>query len=197
MDLKTIQTYNQKAQDYDQETIDFWQLFPKPFISQFKKLAVGNVLDIGSGPGRDGLILKQEGLEVTCLEASEAMVEICQARGLNSVLGDFNNLPFADQTFGGVWSYTSLLHIPKSEVSQVLSEIKRVLKTDGVFGLGLIEGDTEGYRDSFDSDMTRWFSFYTKSEVEELLRFAGFEIIYFEEFKPRSKNYLNFIAKKI
>jgi hypothetical protein len=43
----------------------------------------------------------------------------------------------------------------------------------------------------------RWFSYYKKEELENILKKNDFEIVYFEQFKPKSKNYLNFIAKKI
>lgn len=196
MDEKTIQTYNQMAKEYDDETIDFWERFPRTFFDKFAELVQGKVLDVGSGPGRDGLLLKEKGLEVFCLDASEAMIELCKERGLESVLGDFTSMPFEDNSFDGAWAYTSLLHIPKSEVSKAFSEIKRVLKGSGILGLGLIEGETEEYRESSGVNMPRWFSFYTKDEVQKLLGDSGFKIVYFEQFKPRSKNYLNFIAQK-
>lgn len=197
MDRKTIATYNKLAKEYDEETADFWDKFPQDPFDEFTKLIKGKVLDVGSGPGRDGLILQKKGLEVVCLDASEAMVKISSEKGLESVLGDFNDLPFADESFGGVWAYTSLLHVPKSEVLKSLQEIYRVLKVGGILGLGLIEGDTEEYRESSGVSMPRWFSFYTKAEVENLLKNNGFEILYFDTFKPGSKNYLNFIARKI
>ncbi|MFA6338752.1 MAG: class I SAM-dependent methyltransferase [Candidatus Paceibacterota bacterium] len=195
MDAKTIKTYNQTAKEYDDETIDFWDRFPKIFFDKFAELVKGKVLDVGSGPGRDGLILKQKGLEVVCLDASEVMVKFCEEKGLKAVLGDFNDLPFENDSFDGVWAYTSLLHIPKAEISQPIEEIKRVLKDGGIFGIGMIEGETEGYRESSGINMPRWFSFYTKLEIEELFQKHGFEIVYFNQFKPGSKNYLNFIAK--
>ena len=43
--------------------------------------------------------------------------------------------------------------------------------------------------------MPRYFAFYSREEVEKLLSDFGFEIIFFEEFIPRSKKYLNFVAK--
>ena len=45
-------------------------------------------------------------------------------------------------------------------------------------------------------DLPRWFSFYKKEEIEDLLAANGFETVYFEEFRPNTKNYLNFIARK-
>lgn len=196
MDKKTITTYNKTALEYDEETSTFWDRFPRTFIDKFAQLAKEKVLDIGSGPGRDGMILKEKGLDITCLDASEAMVKLCQEKGLKAILGDFNKLPFENETFDAVWAYTSLLHVPKAEVDKPIDEIKRVLKDKGILGLGLIEGDTEEYKESSGVNMPRWFSFYKKDEIESILKNHGFEQLYFEEFKPGSKNYLNFIYRK-
>src|SRR3989344_3337954 len=100
MDPKTIATYNKLAKEYDEETADFWDKFPQDSFDEFTKLVKGKDLDVGSGPGRDGLILQKKGLEVVCLDASEAMVKISSKKGLKSVLGDFNDLPFVDESFG-------------------------------------------------------------------------------------------------
>ena len=123
------------------------------------------------------------------------MVNLCKDKGLSTVLGDFNNIPFSDHKFDGVWAYTSLLHVPKDVVDISMSEIVRVLKKGGVLGLGLIEGDFNGYRESSGVQLPRWFSFYAKEEIENLLTNFGFEILYFERFKPSSLNYINFIAR--
>ena len=197
MDQKTINTYNELAEEYDAETSDFWDKFPRTIIDKFTELTKGKVLNIGSGPGRDGLILRDAGLEVICLDASEAMVKLSQERGLESIVGNFNALPFSKDSFDGVWAYTSLLHVLKSEIKKPLSEINRVLKPGGIFLLGLIEGVNEEYCETERVTKPRWFSFYTKIEVEKLLKQSGFEIVYFEQFKPRTHTYLNFISKKI
>ncbi|HCR52578.1 TPA: hypothetical protein DIV48_02940 [Candidatus Kaiserbacteria bacterium] len=196
MDKVTIDTYNRTALAYDAETAGFWDLFPRTVIDTFARMTNGRVLDVGSGPGRDGLILKEKGLDIVCLDASEAMVALSASRGLNSMLGDFSVLPFPSESFGGVWSYTTLLHVPKANVGAALSEVARVLVKGGTFGLGLIEGDVEQYKESSGVHLPRWFSYYRKKEVEDLLREHGFSVVYFEQFKPRSKNYLNFISRK-
>ncbi len=197
MDKKTIDAYNELAKEYDEETIDFWERFPRTFLDKFiasiKK--GGRVLDVGSGPGRDGLLLEEAGLDVVCLDASKTMIKLSKERGLKSVVGDFNELPFEDGTFDGIWAYTSLLHVPKLEVEKPFREIRRVLKPSGIFGLGLIEGNTELYRKSSGVKKPRWFSFYTREEVKKLLVQNRFEIIYFEKFNT-GKNYLNYISRK-
>jgi hypothetical protein len=78
-----------------------------------------------------------------------------------------------------------------------LAEIRRILRPSGTFALGLIEGDTEGYRESSGISLPRWFSYYQKDEVVEVCAKHGFELDHFETFKPGSKNYLNFIFHKV
>jgi ubiquinone/menaquinone biosynthesis C-methylase UbiE len=174
----------------------FGNVSPHTIIDKFCDLTTGKVLDVGSGPGRDGLILQSKGLGVICLDASDAMVKLSSQKGLVSIVGDCLSLPFPEESFNGVWAYTSLLHIKKSEIEIAIGEIYRVLKIGGIFGLGMIEGETEEYRESSGVGKRRLFSFYKKGELENILLKTSFEIVYFEQFQPKSKNYLNFICRK-
>lgn len=127
------------------------------------------MLDLGSGPGRDGMLLKEFCLHIICLDASRSMVEMTSQKGLLSVQADFIKIPFQDTVFNGVWAYTSLLHIPKSALPEALKEIRRVLHKEAVLGLGFIDN---------------------------ILYESGFNPIYFDQFRPRSSNYLNILARK-
>lgn len=183
--------------EYDKETRNFWSDFPDTVITKFAEyLGQDNkVLDLGSGPGRDGLLLKKKGLDIICLDASSEMVKLCKQKGLNAVEGDLLTIPFEDNSFNGVWSYTSLLHIKRNQIQDAIREIKRVLSPNGIIGIGLIEGTGELYRESLGVNMPRWFAFYIKKELEKIFNENDLEILYFEEFKPRSKTYLNYILK--
>lgn len=196
MDEKTIATYNQLAQAYDEETVDFWKTFPRSFIQAFANASGPNVLDIGSGPGRDARLLQNAGKNVVCLDASQTMIDICQARGLTTVLADFNHLPFDDASFDGAWAYTSLVHIPKAEIDTPLKEIHRILKPNGIFAIGNHEGDFEGYKESSHVPLPRWFSYYQKDELVNIVTKHDFSLVHFETFQPESKTYLNLIFKK-
>lgn len=197
MDARTIETYDQLAKDYDAETADFWERFPRDFITAFAaEVRTGSVLDVGSGPGRDGLLLKEKGLEVTCVDASESMIELSTARGLTSVQSDFMQLPFTDASFDGVWSYTALLHVWKTEIEVALDEISRVLKPEGIFGLGLIEGKGEFYKGKSGVGQPRLFSYYSEIEVLALLHQHGFKASLHSSFQPRSSRYLHFLGQK-
>lgn len=197
MDEQTVETYNKRSKEYDDETTLFWEKFPSTFIDTFIQNHPTIVLDIGSGPGRDALLLKERGTEVICVDASEAMLKLTQAKGFESIKGDLLSLPFNNETFTHVWAYTSLLHVSKKRIEKALYEVKRVLTSNGVFALGMIEGEGESYKESSGVDLPRLFSYYQKKELEALLNRCGFEIVYFDTYQPRSKKYLNFIAKKI
>lgn len=195
MDAKTIATYDSMAKEYDDETADFWNQFPVGFIETFTQHVAGkNILDVGSGPGRDALLLQEAGFTITCLDASRSMVEITKSKGLKSVQADMLEIPFGDDVFDGVWAYTSLIHLKKEELPRALAEIRRVLKQHGVLGLGVIEGEGERYRFSAGINKPRWFAFFEKSEIEDILKTNGFVIESFQEFKPGSKRYLNYVA---
>lgn len=60
--------------------------------------------------------------------------------------------------------------------------------------LGMREGEYDDYRYSSGIALPRWFSFYTKPEIEVILERNGFTIVHFVEYKPGTKNYLNFIV---
>ena len=196
MDIRTIDTYDRHAATYDEETRNFWEKFPSTFLDTFAAEAQYRVLDVGSGPGRDALLLDSHGLEVTCLDASKSMVELCISHGLTAIEGDLLSLPFPDGSFDGVWSYTSLLHLPRIEAARAMLEMHRVLRANGVLGLGLIEGDTEEYRDNMGEGTMRLFTYFTKEEVESLLTLAGFTVLSFETITPGKRRYLHFLARK-
>lgn len=197
MDRTTIETYNQIAAEYDREVADFWKRHESQLIKKFVSAAGPKILDIGCGSGRDAIILSNNGKDVLCLDASDAMVQICKSKGLAATCADYHVIPYNDVTFDGVWAYTSILHSPKAEIVKVVQEIRRVLCPDGVLALGLIEGDYEGYRNSAGPDLLRWFSFYNKSEIEKIFSMGGFKINYFEEMVLDSKKYLHFILQKV
>lgn len=195
MDSQTIIAYNKHAKNYDEETKDFWKLFPSGIIDYFVNKVSGRVLDVGSGPGRDAEILRSAGLNVVCLDASDQMVKLTLAKNFESVCADLLELPFPDQSFEGVWAYTSLLHIAKKDISKALSEVKRVLKPNGTLGLGMIEGNSEIYKESPKVKSPRFFAYYKKTELDKILSENGFQTVCFENFKPRTHEYLNYVLK--
>jgi ubiquinone/menaquinone biosynthesis C-methylase UbiE len=99
----------------------------------------GNLLEVGSGPGRLAVRLAREapGMTLTGVDISGAMVERAARRAARAGLservrfevGDVAALPLSDEEFDGVVSTLSLHHW--SDPTSVLAEIHRVLKPSG------------------------------------------------------------------
>ncbi|KAK3191970.1 Delta(24)-sterol C-methyltransferase [Lecanicillium sp. MT-2017a] len=100
------------------------------------------VLDVGcgvGGPARE--IVKFTGCHVTGLNINEYQVQrarhYAKKEGLSDKLdfvqADFMSLPFPDNSFDAVYSIEATVHAP--QLKDVYSEIRRVLKPGGVFGV--------------------------------------------------------------
>jgi SAM-dependent methyltransferase len=92
MGINTIEVYNQRAIEYDNETSKFWAEFPEAVFIRFKESLPGKrVLSIGSGPGRDAERLRALGLDVICLDPSPSMVEITRKKGFLTLQQDIRD----------------------------------------------------------------------------------------------------------
>ncbi len=90
----------------------------------------GRLLEIGCGQGELAERMQRElGCAVVALDQSERMVELTRARGVETVLGDAQALPFADRSFDVVVAAWMLFHVP--DVGRALDEIARVLRRGG------------------------------------------------------------------
>jgi len=97
-------------------------------------------IDLGSGYGGSARFIAEKfGCNIVALNVSE--IENDRARTLNRqqnldhlidvVDGNFEDIPFGDESFDVVWSQDSFLHSPARE--QVIGEASRVLKPGGEF----------------------------------------------------------------
>lgn len=104
--------------------------------------AKAHILDIGAGYGGSARYLAREhGYRVTAFNLSEIENErdraMNQEQGLDHLIdvvdGDFESLPFADESFDAVWSQDAILH--SGDRKKVFEEVDRVLKPGGHFVL--------------------------------------------------------------
>lgn len=95
------------------------------------------LLEVGCGAGRDGLILRESGCAYTGVDLSPAAVQTCRAMGLNAVEGSAIDLPFGDDSFGAVWSMSTLMHLDGNGFERAICEIGRVVQPGGVVEIGV------------------------------------------------------------
>lgn len=113
------------------------------FIARLKAEGRHGVLEIGTGPGLDGVKFVQAGIQYTGVDLSEGQVRIATAKGLNVSVASVRNLPFADGAFPALWSMSTLLHIPNRDIDDVVRELVRVAEPGAPIAVGLWSGEDE------------------------------------------------------
>jgi len=104
------------------------------------------VLDLGCGAGMLAL-LKRKNVTLTGVDLSDECVAAARRNGYDETArAELKALPFADGSFDYVVTLDVIGHIPAEEKDQVLAEIKRVLKPDGVTMHGIECTDHAGRR---------------------------------------------------
>jgi ubiquinone/menaquinone biosynthesis C-methylase UbiE len=152
-------------------------------LDQFSSLVQknGEVLDVGSGTGRDAHILHQKGFKVTGIDFSDGMLNQAQSRfpEIKFVKMDFENIPVSKKKFDGIWANASLHHVAKEKTPSILERLHAVLADNGVIFIRVKHGTFEGVRENekFGTSLKRYFAFYQPEELNDMAKNAGFEII--------------------
>jgi len=175
-----VEAYNQQAEQRNKHGIEDWKAMERAhYLSLLQQHKAQTLLEIGAGHGRDSLFFQEQGLKVTAIDLSPAMIRLCLQKGITAFVMDMIELGFENNSFDGVYALNSFLHIPKSKVQTALENVRNVLKPGGLFYLGLYGGiDSEGVWEDDPYTPKRFFSMYADEHLKEIL--AGiFEIVYF------------------
>jgi SAM-dependent methyltransferase len=93
---------------------------------------------------------------------------------------DFLSLDFAAAPFDAVYALNCLLHVPKKDLPNVLETIQGLLKSDGLFYMGVYgKDDFEGIWEQDVYEPKRYFSFYTDEGIQQIVS-QYFEVVYFK-----------------
>ena len=146
-------------------------------------------LEIGVGSGRFAQALEIE----YGVEPASTMAYLAKARGIKVTQANGEELPFPNETFGGLLIAFTLCFLDNPQ--KALQEACRVLVPEGGLALGLIlkrspwaefyaEKGKEGH------PIYSQARFYSKDEVENLLRLSGFKEFQYRSilFQPPGQN---------
>ncbi|MDQ5862431.1 MAG: class I SAM-dependent methyltransferase [Actinomycetota bacterium] len=144
------------------------------FIALLKSEGRHNVLEIGSGMGLDGLQFVRAGIHYTGVDLSEEHVRRSRAKGLNVSVASARQLPFADGTFPAIWTMSTLLHVPATDIDGVLRELVRVTAPNAPIAVGLWSGeDDEVLNPEDDVEPRRFFSRRSDATVRQVFSRHG------------------------
>lgn len=189
----TITWYDKNAHIYAQATVS--RAHPEQIDQFVAKLHTNaKVLDAGCGAGRDTDLLSQKGLQVIGTDLSQGLLEEAKKAypRLTFVKGDLRELPFASNSFDGIWAHASLLHLETVEdVKQALSEFSRVIKKQGILHV-FVKSQTGTEKTAVVSDTLsnhdRFFQYFTKEELQTLLENTGFTLVSMEQFRETDRS---------
>jgi len=141
VDEETLQFYRSNAEAYAER-----EIAKHTRLSRFLTLLPpgAKVLELGCGAGAASAEMIARGFDVEPTDGSPEMAAEASRRLGRPV----ETLLFHDlskvETFDGVWANACLLHVPRSELGQVLARIWRALKPGGYFYASFKAGEEDG-----------------------------------------------------
>ncbi|MFZ2202042.1 MAG: class I SAM-dependent methyltransferase [Microgenomates group bacterium] len=180
-EIETIDAYNAIAESRRQalSNVEFW-------LPELQKLVGDNanpsLLDLGCGDGREAALYQSLYGNLTNyvgLDLSRGMLASARQRQLQTlalVESNMYRLPFAASTFQFIWASASLIHTPKSQITEPLSEIKRTLSADGKVFFAMREGRGESWEEGRTPSDRRYLVYWTEKEFCSALTINGFQV---------------------
>lgn len=158
----TLNYYNTNANSFVSSTlsVDLSQTQDK-FLLLLPPAA--SILDFGCGSGRDTKYFLDAGMQVDATDGSE---ELCR------LASEYTGIPVrqmlfeeldAKEQYDGIWACSSILHLPKDVLKDVLKKMIVALKENGIiytsFKYGMFEGERNG----------RFFTDFTEETFQEFV----------------------------
>ncbi len=196
-EYNTLEYYNKNAKIYCEQTLvgNLQENYDK-FLKQLEPNAY--ILDFGCGSGRDSKYFIDNGYKVKAIDGSEEMCRLARQYISQEVdCMKFEELNDID-TYDGIWACSSILHVEKDELFNVLIKMIDALKTNGIIYTSFKIGT------GYEIKENKYYNYLTKDEMIQILdktRKKVKLIDYFETLsstKRNAKNTIwgNFIIKK-
>ena len=185
-------SYDSVAEEYAGQFSD--EIEQKPFDRKMlewlaeKVEGTAPICDMGCGPGQLARYLHRLGINACGVDLSLEMVR--QAKRLNPEIpfqqGNMLALSsVADEAYGGIAAFYSIIHIPRPSVVDALRELKRVLRPGGTLLITFHIGQETIHKDEWwGKQVSVDFHFYETEEMKAHLRKAGFELMEVIERDP-------------
>lgn len=177
-------SYDRVAEEYAEEFRD--ELLKKPFDCKMldwlaeKVGGLGIICDMGCGPGQVARYLSGHGAKACGVDLSQRMVERAQqlSPDISFEQGDMLALAkVADDAYGGIAAFYSIIHVLRPSVIQSLRELRRALRPGGTLLLTFHIGQEIVHRDEWwGKEVSLDFIFYETEAMKGYLTAAGFEL---------------------
>ena len=195
-DKKIQAAYDLAADAYADKFVDELQHKPRDIelLQQFASI-VGRgqtVLDLGCGPGHTTAHLASLGVNPVGIDLSPQMITKAQTLfpNIDFEVGDFFQLSADDGAVSGILAFYCIVHLRSEQLVEALSEMFRVLRSNGALLLSFHIGNESVFVEDFlDSGAALEFWPHPVADVEAALRSAGFADVEIHERPPYDTEY--------
>jgi SAM-dependent methyltransferase len=143
------------------------------------------ILDLGCGPGRDLMALRDMGHAPVGLDGCPAFVRQAREQSGCPVLEQsFFELSLPPESFDGVFANASLFHVPRATLPRVLGELRAALAPGGALFCSnprAMQREFEGFQGE------RFGTYLTLASWSELFWRAGFDLLH-HYLRPAGKS---------
>ncbi len=173
--------YNSITQSYLQLIESVGPLVREKYLNVISESlpAGARILELGCGAGvpmtkRLAGKFSLVGVDISVEQLKLAARDVPEA---DFILADMAGLNFPEATFEAVTAFYSITHVPRDEHSDLLANIYRMLKPDGLLVAAMASGDNPGEVESDWLGAPMFFSHFDGRTNEKLINETGFEIV--------------------
>ena len=176
-DASISASYDERAAEYVEllGSIEQMDAADRRSIGTWRDATTGRLLDAGCGPGLWTQFLHAPDRDGVGVDIASEFLASARERfpHVDFERASLRDLPFEDASFGGILAWYSLIHTPPADLSEILSELARVLAPGGSLLIGYFDGSP---REPFAHAITTAY-FWSESELTRLLAEAGLVVV--------------------
>ena len=153
------------------------------------------VLEIGTGSGRDADALEARGIRVRRTDISQGFVDLLRAKGHAADLLD----PLHGGLGGpyqGVYARACLLHMPREDLGTVLRRLHDATVSGGVLFLDVKEGDGDGWSTHGAVSSPRHFTYWRDEPLCAELTGAGWSVEHLGHSRGSREDWIDVLARR-
>jgi SAM-dependent methyltransferase len=169
---RTVSSYDLVAADYARETAGGGR--SEPLVRLAAVIPGGEVLEVGSGPGWDADALEEAGLRVRRTDATQAFIDLQQARGKRVDRLDVTADDLAGP-YDGIVALAVLQHVPRQQLSGVLARMAAALVPAGALLACVRTGAGESWEIG-ESGNPYYCALWGEGELIDLLDAVGLRV---------------------
>jgi predicted TPR repeat methyltransferase len=192
----TLASYEERAEAYLQDSTSTSLAVYEEFLCRVVSLLPGDaqMLELGSGPGRDALFFDTNGVAVRRTDGALAFIEWLRASGHRADL-----LEVTADEFGGpfdiVFANAVLLHLTVNQLDDVLTKAARAVGPKGLLAFTVKEGECAAWTTA-KIDKPRYFAYWSEAAMRTHLTANGWEPLSIAHEWGRTEPWLFIVCQK-